>query len=271
MSDTIRKSLLVLLGLIWLAPVYLIIVNAAKTQPQYAATSPWQATGFDGLFENVAAAWTRGDLSGAFTSTIIYSVVAPTLAVLIGAAAGFAIVALRLKHGFVWFVIIFCSTVFPIQMLLMPLFLWYADWDLYDTRWGLILVYAVTSVSFAAFVMRNFFTGIAHQVFEAAVVDGASSWRIFWRIYLPLARPALVALFILQATGVWNDLLLGLTLTKSEDIRPLMASLAALTGNYGGSTAPVLLAGGVIVSIPTVLLFLATQRAFSRGLSLGQF
>lgn len=271
MSDTIRKTLLVVLGLIWLAPVYLIIVNAAKTQPEYAATSPWQPASFAGLFDNIAAAWTRGELDGAFTSTIIYSIVSPTLAVLIGAAAGFAIVALRLKHGFTWFVVIFCSTVFPIQMLLMPLFLWYVDWDLYNTRWGLILIYAVTSVSFAAFVMRNFFTGIAHQVFEAAVVDGASAWRIFWRIYLPLSWPALVALFILQATGVWNDLLLGLTLTKTEDVRPLMASLAALQGNYGGATAPILLAGGLIVSIPTVVLFLSTQRAFSRGLSLGQF
>lgn len=271
MTDIVRKIILVALGLIWLTPVYLIVVNAAKTQGEYASTSPWQATGLTGLVDNVVAAWERGELGGAFTSTILYSVTGPIVAVLIGAAAGYAIVALQLRRGFMWFVLIFCSSIFPIQMLLMPLFFWYVDWHLYNTRWGLILIYAVISVSFSAFVMRNFFTGIAHQVFEAAVVDGASAWRIFWGIYLPLARPALIALFILQATGVWNDLLLGLTLTKSEEIRPLMASLAALTGNYGGSTAPILLAGGLIVSIPTVVLFLSTQRAFSRGLSLGQF
>jgi len=141
----------------------------------------------------------------------------------------------------------------------------------YDTRAGLILIYAVTSLAFAAFVMRNFFAGIAYQVFEAATVDGASAWRIFWAIYLPLATPALVAIFILQATLVWNDLLLGLTLSRSEEIRPLMASLASLQGQYGGATAPILLAGGMIVSLPTIVLFLATQRAFRRGLSLGQF
>lgn len=271
MPGVIRRVVLVLIGLVWLAPTYLILVNAAKTQSEYAGTSPWQPAGITGLIENAAAAWERGELSGAFTSTALYALVSPLLSVIIGAAAGYAIVALRLRHGFAWFVVIFCSTVFPIQMLLSPLFIGYVRLDLYDTRWGMVLIYTVTSISFSAFVMRNFFTGIAHHLFEAAVIDGATTWRIFWRIYLPLARPALVAVFILQATAVWNDLLLGLTLTRSEEIRPLMASLAALQGNYGGSTAPILLAGGLIVSIPTVVLFLATQRVFRRGLSLGQF
>src|SRR5699024_9334730 len=119
--------------------------------------------------------------------------------------------------------------------------------------------------------MRNFFTGVAHQLFEAAVMDGASTWRIFWRIYLPMASPALVAIFILQATFVWNDLLLGLTLTQSADARPIVTALSALQSTYGGSTMPTVLAGGLLVSLPTVVLFLTTQRIFTKGLSLGQF
>jgi len=198
-------------------------------------------------------------------------VVGPGLAVLVGAAAGFAIVALRLRHGFVWFVVIFAATVLPMQMLLMPLFIGYVETGLYDTRTGMILVYTVISVPFAAFVMRNFFTGIAHQVFEAAVMDGASAWRIFWRIYLPMSTSALVAVFILQATLIWNDLLLGLTLTQSAGTRPVMTALSALQSTYGGSTMPTVLAGGLLVSVPTVVLFLLTQRVFTRGLALGQF
>lgn len=271
MADRIRKIVLVVLGMMWLTPIYLIVINAAKTQKQYASTSVWKPAGIEGLFGNVAVAWTRGDIAEAVWSSTLYAITAPVIAVIIGAAAGFAIVALNLRHGFGWFVFIFSSTVVPLQILLLPLFVGYVSFDLYDTRAGMILVYVAISIPFSAFVMRNFFAGIAHSVFEAAVVDGANSWRIFWRIYLPMSGPALVAVFILQATLIWNDLLLGMTLSKSAEVRPLMGSLAALQGNYGGSTAPVLLAGGLLVSIPTVVLFMASQRAFSRGLALGQY
>ncbi|MFI7275642.1 carbohydrate ABC transporter permease [Streptomyces sp. NPDC049879] len=270
-SQRLRKAAVIVLGLVWLAPIYLMLVNAAKPEDTYVDSSAWVPADISGLWDNINTAWTRGHLSESFSATAVYSVTAPALSVLIGAAAGYAIVALRLRAGFLWLVVIFTSSVFPLQMLLMPLFTGYVDFDLYDTRLGMILIYTVVSVAFTSFVMRNFFSGIARQTFEAAIVDGASTWRIFWRIYLPMSTPALVALFILQATSVWNDLLLGLTLTRSEEVRPLMASLAALQGNYGGATMPVLLAGGLIVSIPTVLLFLFTQRFFARGLSLGQF
>src|SRR5690606_7690540 len=105
----------------------------------------------------------------------------------------------------------------------------------------------------------------------AAVMDGATTWRIFWRIYLPMSRSALVAVFILQATFVWNDLLLGLALSQSGDVRPLMTALTSMQSTYGGSQLPTVLAGGLLVSLPTVVLFLSTQRFFTRGLNLGQF
>src|SRR3546814_5665252 len=115
-------------------------------------------------------------------------------------------------------------------MILLPLFDGYSRVGLYDTRVGMVLVYTVISVPFAAFVMRNFFTGIAHSVFEAAVQDGATTWRIFTRVYLPMGSSALVAIFILQATFIWNDLLLGLTLSQSDDVRPIVTTLSGKIG-----------------------------------------
>lgn len=271
MTKVIKPAVLGLLGLLWLAPVYLLIVNASKLPVEYSSAEVWKPAIGGGLLDNVRVAWERADLGSSLLSTAIYSVAGPTGAVLIGAAVGFAIIALKLRHGFWWFIFVFGGTVFPLQMILMPLFIGYAQTGLFDTRIGLILVYVVISVPFAAFVMRNFFSGIAYHVFEAAVVDGATTWRIFWRIYLPMSASALVAIFILQATLVWNDLLLGLTLSQSSDVRPLMPALTSLQSTYGGSAMPVVLAGGLLVSLPTVMLFLATQRIFSRGLALGQF
>lgn len=270
-SQVARKLALGALGLIWVLPIYLMLANASKSAEQYGVVDVWRPGGTGGLAANLAEAWTKGRISDGIWSTAIYAVVSPIVAVVIGAMAGFAIIALKLKNGFLWFVLIFCSTVFPIQMVLMPLFINYVNANLYDTHLGMVIIYTVISVPFAAFVMRNFFSGVSYNLFEAASLDGASSWKIFWRVYLPMSTSALFAVFILQATFVWNDLLLGLTLSQSETVRPVMPALSALQSTYGGSTMPVVLAGGLIVSIPTVALFLATQRFFTRGLALGQF
>lgn len=272
LGGVVRRVVLVVLGLIWLVPVYLLLANASKGDDQYGFVDVWQpAGGIGGLLHNFGQAWTRGNLGDGLASTVLYSVVSPAIAVVIGAAVGFAIVALRLRHGFAWFVVIFSSTVIPVQMILMPLFRGFVQTGLYDTRTGMLVVYTVLAIPFAAFVMRNFFSGIAREVFEAATVDGAGALRVFVRIYLPMSVSALTAVFILQATLIWNDLLIGLTLTRSQDVRPVMTALVALQSTYGGSTAQVVLAGGLLVSLPTVVLFLLTQRTFSRGMALGQF
>ncbi len=271
MYRVLRPIVLGVLGLIWLAPLYLLLVNASKPMAEYAADAVWKPVSDFALFDNFSGAWETAGLGDAVMSTLLYSVVSPILAVLIGAAIGFAIVALNLRHSFFWFVLVFGGTIFPLQMLLVPLFVGYNEAGIFDSQLGMILVYTAISVPFSALVMRNFLGGIAHQVFEAAVVDGASTLRIFWRIYLPMSASALVAVFILQATFVWNDLLLGLVLSQSDGVRPLMTALSSMQSTYGGSQLPTVLAGGLLVSLPTVVLFLSTQRYFTRGLNLGQF
>ena len=267
---TVRTSVLVVAGILWLLPVYVLIVNGSKAPADYDTREAWIPDGF-ALVPNVLAALRLTGLADSVASTAIYSLVAPALAVLVGAAAGFAIVALRLRHGFAWFVVIFGGTVFPLQMILLPLFDGFSRTGLYNSRIGMVLVYTVISVPFSAFVMRNFFSGIAHSVFEAAVLDGATTWRIFIRIYLPMASSALAAVFILQATFIWNDLLLGLVLTQSDDVRPIVTTLAAMQNTYGGAQPSIILAAALVVSLPTVVLFLFTQRFFARGLALGQY
>ncbi|MCF6473737.1 carbohydrate ABC transporter permease [Nonomuraea sp. MG754425] len=266
----IRRIVLVALGLVWLGPTYLLLVNASRPADTYDPASAWAPSGDFALLENFARAVEGANLAGSLASTALYSVVSPLLGVLAGALAGYVIVVLRLRHGFWWFLLIFGGTVFPSQMLLVPLFVGYSEAGLYDTRLGLILIYTAINAPLGAFVLRNFYAGVAFSIFEAARMDGASTWRVFWRIYLPMSLPALTAVFILEFTFIWNDLVFGLTLTQSEDVRPVMTALAGLmTDVYAGTPVPVGLAAGLVVSLPTVVLFLATQRLFARGLSLG--
>lgn len=271
LGEASRRGTLVVLGLIWLFPAYLIIITAMRPAASFNPASAWIPSVHLGLWANVAKAWQASAIGQSLGSSLLYSVAAPLLACVIGALAGYAIVVLRLRYGFFWFMVIFGGTVFPSQMLLVPLFVSYAKVGLYDNRIGMIIIYTAISAPFAAFVMRNFFTNVAFSIFEAARMDGASTLRIFAQLYLPLARTALAAVFILEFTFVWNDLLFGLTLTQSPGTRPVMTALAALQSDvYAGTPVPVALAAGLIVSLPPIVLFLATQRFFARGLALGQ-
>ncbi|EED6225719.1 carbohydrate ABC transporter permease, partial [Salmonella enterica subsp. enterica serovar Haifa] len=106
MAKIIRTSILVILGIVWLLPAYLLVVNAMKDPTTFTSKESWLPTDFH-LFENFAQAFELSGLGDSILSTLIYSVVSPAIAVVVGAAAGFAIVALRLKRGFLWFVVIF--------------------------------------------------------------------------------------------------------------------------------------------------------------------
>ena len=265
-----RKIVLFALGLLWLAPLYLLVVNALKPSTAYLSSEVWKPSGSVKLIDNIRQAWEFASLGSGLYSSVLYSVLAPLLSLLVGSLAGFAVVVLRLRHGFAWFMMIFGASIFPAQMLLVPLFLGYARTDLYDTQYGMVLIYTALSVPLAAFVMRNFFTGVSYSLYESAVLDGCSSWTAFWRIYLPLSTSALGAVFILQFVGIWNDLIFGMTLAQASVVRPVMPALMQLQDTYGGQTIPVSLAAGLLLSAPTVLLFLCAQRLFARGLSLGQ-
>ncbi len=267
---TLRYGVVGVLGLVWLLPLYLVVVNALRPSTDYDGRHLWTPSGHFALFGNFGKAWDAAALGPSFSATVLYSLVAPAIAALVGALAGYAITILRLRHGFLWFMVIYGSVVFPAQMLLMPLFVGYADLNLFDSRLGLVLVYVAVDVPLATFVMRNFFMSAARSVFESALVDGANPWGIFWRIYLPMCRTGLVAIFVLEFTFVWNDLLFGMVLSQSDGVRPLMTSLATLSNPYAGITVPVILAGGLLISLPTVALFVATQKLFASGLTLAQ-
>jgi ABC-type glycerol-3-phosphate transport system permease component len=271
-SKTIRYAILGIMGLFWLLPIYLLLANAGKSAADYSGDALWTPGSISGLVNNVVAVFQTTDVPSGLGITFVYAIVAPIIAVALGSGIAFAVIVLKVKHGFFWFFVIFCGTVFPLQMMLIPWFSVYAKVGLFDTVPGMIIIYSVVALPFSAFVMRNFFAGIAPSVFEAAVVDGAGTWRIFSRIFLPMSTSALVVVFILQATWVWNDFLISLILTQSPSTRPVMPLLNALQSVEGGGPGyTVILTAALVVSIPTALLFGFTQRFFQRGLSLGQY
>ncbi|MFI6344202.1 carbohydrate ABC transporter permease [Streptomyces sp. NPDC050560] len=264
---TVRGVLVALVSVLWLVPTWLVVVNAFTPAGTYTGAPRWWFAS-PGLLDNVRAAFTSADVGRGLLNTLLYAAVGAAVAVLIAALASFAVVVMPVRRPGVWFWGIFIGTVLPLQTFVSPLFTGYAKTGLYDTRYGMVLIYVALTIPFAFFVNRNFMMTVPREIAEAAQLDGVNWPRMFWRIHLPLARSALLAAFIFQFTWIWNDLLFGITLSLSPNVRPVMATLADLNGNYSTVGPPVVLAGALVASVPTVVLFFVFQRFFVNSLRL---
>jgi multiple sugar transport system permease protein len=257
------------LAVVWLVPLFLLVITPMKTTPEYQGASQWALPHHPlEIFHNLKAAWTTAGLGPGFVVSLSYGLVGAALAILCGSLGAYAITRLPVRLGFLWFILVFSGTIFPFQMYLIPLFKMYTDTGLYDTWLGMALFYTAIAIPFCLFVLRGFFATIPGEVQDAARLDGAGDFRIYWRIFLPLARGPIAVLFLFQFTWIWNDLLFGLVLSTSDGIRPIMPSLLGMQGIYASTGPPILLAGALIGSLPTLLLFLFLGRYLLRGLTL---
>jgi multiple sugar transport system permease protein len=267
LGRVLRNGTVVVLAVLWLVPTWLLVVNALVPAESYSGSPHWLPESF-GLFGNMSQAWDKAQLGPALGNSLLYSVVSALAAVAVATCAAFATIIMPVKRQVLWFWVIYSGTLLPLQVFIRPLFLSYAETSLYDTQIGLVLIYTAIAIPFAFFVMRNYALTLPREVVEAARVDGASWWRLFWQIHVPLSRSAMIAVFVFQFVAVWNDLMFGITLTTSRNIRPIMAALADLQGNYSNVGPPVVLAGALLVSLPTLVLFFSAQRFFISSLKI---
>ena len=257
------------LGVVWLVPLLLLVITPMKSTPEYQGASQWALPRHPlELFHNLKTAWTSAGLGPGFLASLSYGLVGAALAILFGSLGAYAITRLPVRLGFFWFILVFSGTIFPFQMYLIPLFTMYTNIGLYDTWLGMALFYTSIAIPFCLFVLRGFFATIPAEVQDAARLDGAGDFRIYWRIFLPLARGPIAVLLLFQFTWIWNDLLFGLVLSTSDGIRPVMPSLLGMQGIYANSGPPIVLAGALIGSLPTLVLFLFLGRYLLRGLTL---
>jgi multiple sugar transport system permease protein len=259
-----------ILAVIWLIPLWLLFITPMKTVDEYLSGTQWALPQNPlNLFANLQTAWNTSGLGSGFEASLLYGVVGAALAILSGSLGAYAITRLPTRGPFFWFLVVFSGTIFPFQMYLIPLFQSYIKFGLYDTQVGMILFYTAIAIPFCLFVMRGFFSTVPREYQEAARIDGARDFLIYWRIFMPLARGPIAVLFLFQFTWIWNDLLFGLVLSTSDGIRPIMPTLVGMQGVYGHSGPPTVLAAALIASLPTIALFLLLRRFMVRGLTLG--
>jgi len=263
----------VVLAVVWTVPTLGLFISSFRPAQDINKSGWWTVfTNPNFTLENYQTVLSS-DSSSSLAPYIINSIVITIPAVLIPlliaslAAYGFAWMDFKFKN--VLFVAVFALQIVPIQVTLIPLLTIYADINIAGTFWAIWLSHTMFALPLAVFLLHNFMKEIPGELIEAARVDGAGHVTIFFRLMLPILKPALAAFGIFQFLWVWNDLLVALTFAgSSQAVAPMTVALYNLTGQRG--TQWYLLTAGAFVSIIVpVIVFLSLQRYFVRGLLAG--
>jgi multiple sugar transport system permease protein len=221
-----------------------------------------EATGL--TFQNYGEAWARGNFLLAFANSTLVALAVTAFQVITSALAGYALARLKFRGRQALLLIVLATLVIPFQLLVIPIFLILKWGHLLNTYWAMILPTAAGG--FGIFLLRQYFMTIPVELEEAAMLDGANRWQVLWQVMLPLARSALVTLFLFTFIGEWNDLFKPLVFTTKPELKTVQLVLAEFQEQFTSSWQ-LLMAGVVIATIPVVLLFLLGQRQFIRGIA----
>jgi multiple sugar transport system permease protein len=270
-------AFLIVVSLGWLAPLALAV---------YASLRPYAETSKKGYFSwpdrltlhYYAEVWNGADLPKYFFNSVVVAVPAVLLTLFLASFVAFCIARLKVRFSVALLVVFTAGNLLPPQVLVTPLYELYKQipvppfvsdsGTLYDSYLGLIAIHVAFQAGFCVFVLANFMRTIPPEITEAAVVDGASVWRQFWTVTLPLCRPALAALATLLFTWIYNDFLYALVLISTGDKLPVTSALNNLRGQFF-TDYNLLAAGSLLVALPTLIVFFALQRQFIAGLTLG--
>jgi multiple sugar transport system permease protein len=201
-------------------------------------------------------------------NTVLVTVTATVLSLFLGSLTGYAFGKLSFKGDKLLYIIVVAGMFFPPQIVLIPLFKLFNSVNLLDTVASLIIVHIGFGLPICTLMMTNFLKDVPSSLRQSAMLDGCNDWQVLFRIMLPLSRPSLTALLILQFTWIWNDFLWPLIFIKSEHKMTIQMGILQLRGQYGlawGNQA----AGALLATIPTLLLFIFMQKHFIHGLSMG--
>jgi N-acetylglucosamine transport system permease protein len=266
--NVFSHGFLVLWTLLATVPLLWAALTAFKSDREIF-TSPWSLPS-EWHFENFVRAWTTANIGRYFLNSAIVVCAAVVLVMLLGAMVAYVLAQYEFRGRDVIYYTFITGMTFPIFLALVPLFFVVQNLGMLGTYHGLILVYTAYALPFTVFFLTSFFRTLPTALVEAAMLDGCSHAGAFFRIMLPLARPGLISIGILNFLGLWNQFLLPLVLMPDQDRYVLSQGLAVLAANQGyRSDWSALFAGLVIALLPVLAVYVAFQRRIQDGLNVG--
>src|SRR5437763_5952572 len=249
-----------------LAPGLYMISLSFMDNPQLFAgrVVPWPPHA-----ENYPRAWVASSIGRLYWNSIYVSTASMVATVAISALAGYGLGRIRFAGRGIVYAIVLVGLTIPLQIALIPLFINLRTLGLINTPFALIGPYTAFGLAFGIYIMKGFFEGLPRELEEAARIDGANDFRIFWMIMLPLTRPALATIAIFLFLQNWNEVLFALTFITETNIRTMPTGIYALLSTEFYGNYPLLAAALVLFSLPVLVLYCLFQQQFIAGLTAG--
>jgi len=264
------RSLSFVLGTIWLiivlGPIYYMILESFRSSDTYLSANPWLPTGpltlssYDVMFHGSGIGTLFRNSAELAAGTIV-------LVVILSLAAAYRIVRRGSRYSAVSFRLILFGIAVPIQAIVIPLFFVTNKIHTYDKLYGLTLVMAASLIPVAVLLMVNYVRVIPRELYDAMAVDGAGQWAVFFRLVVPMARPVMAVVSIYAGLGAWNNFLLPLIITQSNNdmVLPLGMYRFATNSEYG-LNVPVVMAFVFASMVPILILYIGLRRQFVKGI-----
>ena len=258
---------LIVIAVIWIAPFVFIVFTSLKANSTVMGSSAFAPpTSLE--WRNFSGAWARGHFSTTVFNSAVITLIKVPLGLMISAMAAYALSRIRLPAGRAIFLLVLFGTMLPFQVMLAPLFTLVNSFGLINTKVGIILPYLAFGVPYQVFILHGFFSEVPKELSEAALVDGASHFTIFRRIFLPISLPVLAALLILDFVATWNEFAMALVILQDNSTWTLplglMSFQSQFQSDYGQLNAAI-----VMTVLPATIVYLIFQRYFVSGLTSG--
>ena len=266
--QVLYKAGLPLSLVLWLLPIIAVALTSIRGQGDIASGNYWGWPTQWQAIENYRAVFANTPIARYILNSFLVTLPTVIGAVSLSCLAGFALGVYRFKLNLFVFFLFVGGNFIPFQILMVPVRDLSLRLGLYDSIMGLVLFHVAFQTGFCTFFMRNFIRDLPQELIEAARIEGASEIQIFWRVVLPLVRPALAALSVLIFTFIWNDYFWATVLIQGEHAMPVTGGLKSLNGVWVAQWHLVS-AGSIVAALPPVAIFFLMQKQFIAGLTLG--
>lgn len=268
---------MIVMTVVWITPIvfalYVALRPISETNKLGYVSLPHHLT-----LENFANAWTQSDMWRFFLNSVYVTVPAVLITLFLASMVAYVVSRLNFRFNIPLLILFTAGNLLPQQVIITPLYRIYLSihlptWIsgnglLYNSYAGLIVINVSFQLGFCVFVLSNYMKTVPTEIDEAALLDGATLWTRYWRLTLPLCRPALAALATLLTTWIYNDFFWAITLISTGNKRPITSALANLQGQFVANQN-LIAAAALIAGIPTLLVYVLLQKQFIAGLSLG--
>ncbi|MEY8523316.1 carbohydrate ABC transporter permease [bacterium 1XD8-76] len=261
------QIIMTLAAVLFIAPLFIILNYSFKGKRELYLSSPLALP--ESLnFDNYAAAFKKLDLGTTFVNTLFYTVTSVLILALLCGMTAWAIARCSrkfFKFAYIYFIV---GILIPYQALFLPIYMIGFRLNLTNTRHGIIFMYVATGVSFGVFLMNSFMSTVPLELEEAARIDGCSVFRTYFSVVLPLLKPAMATLVIMQSFQIWNDYLLASLYVSKKQLKTLTVAIQSLFSAQS-SDYTTAMAAIVISVLPIAILFLSLQKYFIKGMTVG--